>query len=732
MGKGRDKRKKHEDPEKATRRSERQQAKLSRGTKTKSDVGEGGVALYGEEDIQQTVRRQRKYLERQKTVEEKDVAPPSPRTNCVFVQHPQRANELLLFGGEFWDGAATTAFNDLLVFQPSKNVWKQIIAPGAPSPRSSAQGFVYKQYLYVHGGEFVSQSQSQFLHFRDLWKFDTALMTWDEIKPKNSGPSSRSGHRAALWKRSAVVFGGFYDNSLESRYYDDLWILKDLDGAADWQPVLFPPHAEAPHKRSGHAVGVYMDTFFVYGGYSTEKPSRLQKAVATVHHDLWSTQLGVPSPQWTKIRLQGIPPSIRSGVGCCVKDKKMFLFGGVVDLDAPGGKTMSSFFNDLFVFNMETQKFFPLPLSKAQRHIEGANPTPQQSRRDRNITSNLADEIAELQQNTSVDDDEDDDDDALLAGGEAPAEKLEEAKTSVVTHGSQRLPCCRMNAMLCVVGRDLFLFGGQFESGKKEISISDAFSLNLNRMDTYNVFHEQNLTALAWQGEGESEPSGSWEDGSTVVSDDALLLALQREDGDDDEDDDDEQKPPTPPAASKGEDEDEDEDENEDDEEPPEASDIPQQLDFNASEIPIDVEARHRVKGKTGMKMHKEQLREQLGSASSVPTPSSNEPLEGFWNRTRGFWVASATEGLGEVISTCAAPLKRIEREAKHYCRLRYDEAKLLLQQLDLVEMQQKQEAEWIREQLAKRRAQREQEDDDEEAPQAVPVHPTHDSAGTS
>lgn len=36
--------------------------------------------------------------------------------------------------------------------------------------------------LWIFGGEFTSQSQSQFHHFRDLWVFHFKTKTWEKIQ----------------------------------------------------------------------------------------------------------------------------------------------------------------------------------------------------------------------------------------------------------------------------------------------------------------------------------------------------------------------------------------------------------------------------------------------------------------------------------------------------------------------------------------------------------------------
>jgi N-acetylneuraminic acid mutarotase len=45
----------------------------------------------------------------------------------------------------------------------------------------------------------------------DLWRLDLGTNEWDQL-PLKGGPSARSGHRMAVHKGRALLFGGFYDN----------------------------------------------------------------------------------------------------------------------------------------------------------------------------------------------------------------------------------------------------------------------------------------------------------------------------------------------------------------------------------------------------------------------------------------------------------------------------------------------------------------------------------------
>ncbi|PWU89366.1 hypothetical protein C4B63_60g165 [Trypanosoma cruzi] len=189
MGKGRDKRKKHEDPLKAVKRASRQAQKRAKGI-YKGDSGDDEVKGFNNEEAPEvTLNRIRKQEGKMRTtLVEENVPAPSPRANVVFTAHPERDHELMLFGGEYWDGEKTVAYNDLYFYNIKRDFWSRLVTALNPPPRSSSQGVLYKHFLLICGGEFVSQSQSQFLHFKDVWRFDTKKFEWEELKGLKGGP----------------------------------------------------------------------------------------------------------------------------------------------------------------------------------------------------------------------------------------------------------------------------------------------------------------------------------------------------------------------------------------------------------------------------------------------------------------------------------------------------------------------------------------------------------------
>lgn len=89
-------------------------------------------------DIAEVVANLEAEEAKRTTVQETVVPPPSPRSNFSLCASLEK-EELILFGGEFFNGQTLKVYNDLYIYNIHKNEWKCIKVPGSPGPRSSHQ-----------------------------------------------------------------------------------------------------------------------------------------------------------------------------------------------------------------------------------------------------------------------------------------------------------------------------------------------------------------------------------------------------------------------------------------------------------------------------------------------------------------------------------------------------------------------------------------------------------------
>lgn len=74
---------------------------------------------------------------RRKITTETICSPPSPRSNFSICAHPDK-EELILFGGELYNGQELNIYSELFFYNILKNEWKSVKSHG-PAARSSHQ-----------------------------------------------------------------------------------------------------------------------------------------------------------------------------------------------------------------------------------------------------------------------------------------------------------------------------------------------------------------------------------------------------------------------------------------------------------------------------------------------------------------------------------------------------------------------------------------------------------------
>lgn len=191
---------------------------------------------------------------------------------------------------------------------------------------------------------------------------DMKTNSWEklEVKPK---PTARSGHRMTLWKHFLVMFGGFYDNYVDTRYYDDLWVFDTLE--YKWIKVELPEQMIKPAARSGFSFIPCNEGVIMYGGYCKEY-IKGQRPKGVVHTDTWLLKMNVDPKmiRWEKKKKSASSPSARSGCAMAPYKNRAVLFGGVYDDDVNEETLESTFYNELYTYQIDTGRWFPMNLKR--------------------------------------------------------------------------------------------------------------------------------------------------------------------------------------------------------------------------------------------------------------------------------------------------------------------------------------------------------------------------------
>lgn len=181
--------------------------------------------------------------------------------------HPEK-EELILFGGEFYNGNELTIYNELYFYNIAKDEWKTVRSPAGPAPRCSHQMVSVANdggQLWIFGGEHPSPSQMQFFHYRDLWVYRLTDKKWEKVAA-SGGPSARSGHRMVAIKKKLFIFGGFYDSGFSYTYFNDVWMFSME--TYTWHEIKCEGAIKPAPRSAGCLAATPDGKLLVWGGYS--------------------------------------------------------------------------------------------------------------------------------------------------------------------------------------------------------------------------------------------------------------------------------------------------------------------------------------------------------------------------------------------------------------------------------------------------------------------------------
>ena len=169
------------------------------------------------------------------------------------------------------------------------------------------------------------------------------------------------------------------------------------------------------------------------------------------------------------------------------------MFGGVHDVEESEEGIDSEFFDTLFAWNIERNRFFPLTLRRPRGSNKKQQATEKGSaRRGRGKAdeAELLKNLAALETKGTIADADDMDIDS-------PAQQDLEVKKSTYPI-IMSLPRPRFNAQLAVQDDVLYIFGGTYEHGDREYTFDELWAIDLGKLDgVKQIFYRE---VENWQG----------------------------------------------------------------------------------------------------------------------------------------------------------------------------------------------------------------------------------------
>lgn len=463
---------------------------------------------------------------------------PAARSSATFVSSPTKP-ELILFGGESYDGRVTRVFNELYVYNTAKQEWRSVRSPNTPPPRSAHQAVVVPRgggegQMFVFGGEFTSPSGEQFHHYKDLWVLHLGEMKWEQIQRKG-GPSARSGHRMIVHKNKLVLFGGFHDSGRDIKYFNDVHVF-DLD-AMEWEKIPAITSSLMPCARSGFVMfsNETANSIYIYGGFCTESVSKKKEVVVkgkptssgllsknvTVDeprtlNDLWCLNLN--NFTYTPVKRKGVFPSLRSCMsGTQWREKNRgFMFGGIAD-QTKGKKSdeneeddedVSQHFNDLLTFDVDKQQFY-LSNIKASNLVTEYESALKQKSKEKEKDGGKKDEKDETDETATESDSIFDFNpvrDVFPALASASSTK-DTTATPTSSASYPPAPSARRSAHITYKSPYLYLYGGVEEREKgREVTYNDLWCCDLQ--SEWKCIEAGSAASEWYASDNEAEESG--------------------------------------------------------------------------------------------------------------------------------------------------------------------------------------------------------------------------------
>jgi len=435
--------------------------------------------------------------------------PPSPRSSATIIGSPSNAKELFLFGGELYNGAIASFFNDLFIYNIDRDDWRKVTSPNSPLPRS---GHAWCRGgntggVYLFGGEFSSPKQGTFYHYNDFWRLEPSAREWTRIEIKGKSPPARSGHRLVYHKNYIIMFGGFQDTSSQTKYLQDLWIYDCQN--FQWHNPVLPPATQKPDPRSSFSFHPHEAGAVLYGGYSRVKTntpvgkqmkggSQASKSVLkpVIHQDTWFLRISQPSldgpsntppsVRWERRKKPANAPNPpRAGATQTYHKGRGIMFGGVHDVEESEEGIDSEFFDQLFALNLERNRFFPLTLRRARIAHKKTDDRGAKRGRGKADEAELLRNLAALETTGSI-----------AESNATDTDFIDDTKDTVERPPKivlNVLPHPRLNAQLAVQGDVLFIFGGTYERGDREYTFDELYAIDLGKLDGVREIYRREI-----------------------------------------------------------------------------------------------------------------------------------------------------------------------------------------------------------------------------------------------
>ena len=290
------------------------------------------------------------------------------------------------------------------------------------------------------------------------------------------------------------MYGGFQDTSQQTRYLQDLWIY-DCQNFV-WHNPTPPSATMKPDARSSFSFHPNDRGAVLCGGYSRVKSnvkagkqgkgtSQATKSVLrpVIHEDTWFLRITAPPmdvpvtpPQirWEKRKKPGNPPNPpRAGATQVFHQGRGIAFGGVHDVEESEEGIDSEFFDTLYAWNIERNRFFQLAIRRGRAAPKKQSEDRHRKGKGKTDEADLLRNLAALEKTGSI------------AGVEELDLELSDEEEYPMPDKPvmESMPHRRFNAQLAMQGDVVYILGGTYEQGDREYTFDEMHAIDLKKLD---------------------------------------------------------------------------------------------------------------------------------------------------------------------------------------------------------------------------------------------------------
>ena len=250
-----------------------------------------------------------------------------------------------------------------------------------------------------------------------------------------------------------------------------------------------------------------------------------------VHQDSWvlkiaplptsdRIQIEAPIVRWERRKKPANGPNpARAGATQAYHKGRGILFGGVHDVEESEEGLESEFFDGMFAFNLERNRFFPLTLRRNKRpfksHDDDRGPKRARGKADE---AELLQNLAALETGASIADAK------FVDAGPATEEENEPSKAAKVVLSV--MPHPRFNALLTVQDDVVYIFGGTFEHGNREYTFDEMYAIDLVKLDGVREIYRRAIENWLTDESEDNSESGEDESEDQNTDDENMGVAL--------------------------------------------------------------------------------------------------------------------------------------------------------------------------------------------------------------